>query len=110
MCSGGDGAEGGPGWAYLARGGSWLAEDRKLSNSKRSKRVGAKDAPAGEGGEGGALNAMPGPKHVTARRDENASGTGALLGRQEKPASLPGATSASCDGDGAGGNRLAAGF
>ena len=49
------------------------------------------NAPAGEGGEGGALNPMPGPKYVTARRDENASGTGALLGRQEKPAYLPGA-------------------
>ena len=28
---------------------------------------------------------MPGPKYVTARRDENVIGTGALLGRQEKP-------------------------
>ena len=51
------------------------------------------NAPAGEGGEGGALNPMPGPKYVTARRDENASGTGALLERQEKPAYLPGAVS-----------------
>ena len=36
---------------------------------------------------------MPGPRYVTARRDENASGIGALLGRQEKPAYLPGAAS-----------------
>ena len=71
------------------------------------------NAPAGEGGEGGALNPMPGPKYVTARRDENASGTGALLGRQEKPTYLPGAVSelhATEMGQGAGGNRLAAGF
>ena len=38
------------------------------------------NVPAGDGGEGGALKPMPGPKYVTARRDENASGTGALLG------------------------------
>ena len=31
--------------------------------------------------------------YVTARRDENASGTGALLGRQEEPTYLPGAAS-----------------
>ena len=71
------------------------------------------NAPAGEGGEGGALNPMPGPKYVTARRDENASGTGALLGRQEKPAYLPRAVSelhATEMGQGAGENRLAAGF
>ena len=36
---------------------------------------------------------MPGPKYVTARRDENASGTGALLARQEKPPYLPVAAS-----------------
>ena len=33
---------------------------------------------------------MPGPKYITAPRDENASGTGSLLGRQEKPRYLPG--------------------
>ena len=60
-----------------------------------------------------ALNPMPGPKYVTARRDENASGTGALLGRQEKPAYLPDAVSelhATEMGQGAGENRLDAGF
>ena len=36
---------------------------------------------------------MPRPKYVTTRRDENASGTGALDGRQEKPTHVPGAAS-----------------
>ena len=42
-----DGAEGGPGWAYLAQGDTWLAEDSKLSKSKRDKRVGARECPGG---------------------------------------------------------------
>ena len=35
------------------------------------------------------LNLMPEPKYVTAPRDEKASGTNALRGRQEKPPYLP---------------------
>ena len=54
---------------------------------------------------------MPGPKNITACRDENASGTGSLLGGQEKPTYLPGAASEiRATENGAGGDRLAAGF
>ena len=101
--------EGQDGRILLGATAGWRkTANETIVNETRESAQG--NAPAGEGDESRALNPMPGPKYVTERGDDNTSDTGALLGRQEKPESLPGATSASCDGDGAGGNRLAAGF
>ena len=86
---------------YLVDGDNSLAKYTKLSNRRRNNSRRKRMPPAIAGGEGEALNPMPGPKYVRvpARRNKNTSGPGALLGRQEKPPNLSGAASELCTTD-----------